>query len=168
MILVTPETCCGGGPGSGAVASVVAGVALRAAEGICSTDAGKPGILLRLGAAALSAAGWCCPAMFQKSAILRVEEMPTSSIYGPGLPRPSLPRGVPWPIDVMVFSSTTISPAVLHQLRRVWLPVDSERSGTASSPWTSRHWATTASALAGTTVWSAVPCQTDILGHGPG
>lgn len=41
----------------------------------------------------------------QKSAMWRVEEMPTSSMYLPSSPRPSSPSaliGVPWPISSMM------------------------------------------------------------------
>ena len=42
-----------------------------------------------------------------------------------------------------------------------------EYVGATSSSWTRRHWSAMASALDGATVWSAVPCQIEILGHGP-
>ena len=97
--------------------------------------------------------------------------MPASSRKGPAAPCRSGPlrtaTGVPWPMPEMTYCSSSSSPPAFVHTRREWPSTNSSRLGTAANPWTSAHCLMISAAFTGATVRSALPCQTDSLGHGP-
>jgi len=106
----------------------------------------------------------------QKTAMWRVEEMPTSNIYLPSCPSPLSPAaliGVPWPIFLMLYFSITARPFASHQTCRGKPSTLSCRVGGPSTLWIVCHCRTIESALELSTVVSSSPCQTEIVGQRP-
>src|SRR5690349_20154097 len=100
-----------------------------------------------------------------------VDEISASRKNGPAVPQLSPPdagpSGTPCAMPLIEKASTNVLPSLSFQPRRVCRPSFCWCDGVAARPWTSSHCRMLPSAFEGLTTASAVPCQIDLLGHGP-